>query len=365
MASSERLFEGDYARRRDLADVALDMSRRVVDPAATLDVLLRRAVTLWTPDTVEELLAETTEAEAIADRLKDPIGKFWATGFRAVFSIQVGDIADVVRCHDEAVRLASEIGQPILQWSAAFSRSWSVLLEGDVDSSESLADEALRLGTETGQPDAIAFYGVQLLAIRWQQGRLGEIADFVSEVADANPRLPLFRGSAAFALSESGKEDEAEERLRSEASSQFVVPENYLVGPYLDQWARVASQVNEPNAARILYARLERQSHLITFTGALVLGAVAHNLGTLARTLRRLDDANEHFARALDLHRKIRAPFFTAMTELEWGRTLLLGKGRGEAGQAAAMLASARETAERYGFSAVARRATEHLSTLA
>lgn len=366
MASSERLFdEGDYARRRDLADRALDISRRVGDPAATLDVLLRRAITLWTPSTVEELLAEMIEAEAIANRLNDPIGMFWARGFRAVFSIQVGDIADVVRCHDDALRLTSDIGLPILKWSLAFSRSWSVLLEGDIDSSESLADEALRLGTETGQPDAIAFYGVQLFALRWQQGRLSEIADFVSEVADANPALALYRASAAFVMSESGSAGGAEDRLRSEGSSQFVVPENYLVGPYLDLWARVASQVNEPDAARTLYDHLQRQSHLITFTGALVLGAVAHNLGTLARTLGRLENANEHFAHALELHRKIRAPFFTALTELEWGRTLLLGKGPREAGRAAAMLASARDTAERYGFRTVARRATEDLSTLA
>jgi hypothetical protein len=45
---------------------------------------------------------------------------------------------------------------------------------------------------------------------------------------------------------------------------------------------------------------------------------VAHYLGLLAALLGR-DEADTHFAHALDIATRIEAPLFAAMTRIEWG----------------------------------------------
>ena len=74
----ERMWDGDYPARRAVADEALAMARRLGDPATLLDVLLRRHDAITGPDTLAERLADTAEAEALADQLGDPIGRFWS-----------------------------------------------------------------------------------------------------------------------------------------------------------------------------------------------------------------------------------------------------------------------------------------------
>ncbi len=364
LLASERLFDSDYPTRRALADEALSMARDVGDPHTILDTLLRRGLPIWIPETIEELLSDYVEAEALADEVGDPVGKVWALGFRAMFSVQVGDVGEVNRCHDEAGRLAAEIGQPMLKWSVSFSRSWSMLLAGDIGGSEACADEALRMGNETGQPDVLVFYSAHLFAIRWQQGRLGEVADFIVEMEVETPGLPLYRALAAFALVESGRDEEARAKLLSEASSGFSAPRDYALLSYLNQWARVASRLTETEAAEMLYDRLADWGHLTVTTGAMVLGVVAHDLGMLATVLGRYDVADTHFAHAFEISRRLEAPFFVALTQLEWSRALLARGATGDAGRAETMLAVARDVAERYGFPAVARQAADQLATL-
>src|SRR3569623_679363 len=86
-------------------------------------------------------------------------------------------------------------------------------------------------------------------------------------------------------------------------------------------------------------------------------GAVAHYLGLLANVLGRPDQANAHFAKALSIHERLRAPFFIASTQLEWGRLIQAT----EPDRARGMLASARELAVRHGCGRIERLAAEAL----
>ena len=60
-------------------------------------------------------------------------------------------------------------------WMTAFKEAGSAIMAGDPERAEHLATAAFQLATETGQPDAFAIYGSQLMYIRHQQGRLGEL----------------------------------------------------------------------------------------------------------------------------------------------------------------------------------------------
>lgn len=283
---------------------------------------------------------------------------------RRAFSIQVCDIAEVTRSLEIATVLASQVGQPTLKWVATFSRGVAAVLAGDIDAAESLADEVLQIGDETGQPDVLVVYGAQIAYVRWHQGRLGELADMVVQIAADNPGIWSYRAFAALALAESGRGEEARAMLEQEASSRFCGPDDFLLPSYLLSWARVASRLAHVLAAETLYDRLALWPDLVPFTGCTVDGSVSHLLGTLATVLGRYDDADGHFARALELHEKLQAPFFVTDTKVEWGQMLLARRTEGDLTRAKEMLTTAHDTANSYGFAVVARRAGEALAML-
>jgi len=360
----ESTFASDLATRRVWADEALAMARRLGDPATLLDVLLRRALAIDTPDTADELLPECIEAEAIADRLGDLVGKFWSRAFRLGFLLQKGEIPEEDRLDAVCTRIASEVGQPLLLWASAMRRSWSYLLAGDHTRAEAEANEALQIALETGQPDVFVFYGAQLLMIRREQGRVGEVKDTFLHLSVDNPGLSPARAMAAFVLGETGRPDEARAMLDDERRLGFTSSDDFLLTVYLDGWANVAVGLADAEAAEILYRRLERWPWLVIYRATGVHGSVAQHLGTLATVLGRYDTAECHFTRALELHERLHAPYWTALTQLEWGRMLLARGAQGDRARAQTMLTSARDTAGRYGFAALGRRSGEALSAL-
>ena len=358
----ERTYDGDYPTRRALSDEALGIARRLDDPTTLFDVLLRRWQAIWMADTVEELYGESAEGERLAEEMDDPVASFWAATPRSVFAIQVGDISEVGRTQSKAVRIASEVGQPILKWTSTFNNAWATLLGGDIERGEIQVAEALQMGNETGQPDCFSIYAVQLLNVRWCQGRLAELLEVVVQMANDNPGLSPARSAAARTLIEAGRDDEAETMLEAELSSGFSCPEDFLVPTYLEGWARVASHLNNEPAAEALYERLRRWPRLVVFGGPMCLGAVVHHLGTLATVLGRYDDAEAHFLQALETHENLNAPFFTALTQLEWARMLLIRRTPDDLASAKTMLHDSKVLAERHGFAGVERRAREELS---
>ena len=83
-------------------------------------------------------------------------------------------------------------------------------------------------------------------------------------------------------------------------------------------------------------------------------------VGTL-RLRRRAEgrgDAELHFAEALEIHERLRAPYWIARTQLERAR-LLLTRGRpGDASNVAALLGQVNATAAHYGFGSLTRHAS-------
>jgi class 3 adenylate cyclase/tetratricopeptide (TPR) repeat protein len=362
LVAEERTYDGDFVGRQSLCDEALQMAHRVNDPATVLDVLIRAAQATWMPDTVDELRRASIEGAALADRLGDPVGQFWVSVLRSTYAIQIGDIEDVTRCHAELSRLASEVGQPILQWTSAWNLCWSTLLSGDIARAEALADTAFAIGNDTGQPDALAIYGIQISHVRWYQGRYGEMADLMVGIAAENPDIPSLRTAAARSLIDAGRDDEAHSMLAEEMSSGFSVPDDFLLPVYLDGCARVASHLNDQDAATALYPRLALWPNLVVFGGPAVMGSISLDLGTLATVLGQYQAAEAHFAEALRVHEKMTAPFLIAGTRIEWGHMLLSRRESGDLGRARVTLRSALELAHEYGLAGLERRALEELS---
>jgi tetratricopeptide (TPR) repeat protein len=354
----------DYERVRALADEALNIGRQLKMPKTLLEVLNLRFTTILVPETLRERLGNAQEAEEVASDVDDLAAKFWAAGFRTTAALEDADVDLVDRSLATATNCANRIGQPSLQWVAAFVNCWRSLLAGDTEQAELLAASALTLGTDTGQAEAFAFYGVQLLAIRWHQGRIGELLPLVLQAIEANPDLaPGFRPPLAMCQFESGHEESARVLLQAEVDSDFadlVRDSVWLASAAL--WAETAGNLEHEAASQYLYDRLEPWASRVASNGVCVIGCVAHHLGVLATVLRR-SDAEMHFETALRIHQQLRAPFFVARTQLEWARTLLKYEGGGaDAQRARQLLIETLETARQYGCDGLHRRATALLT---
>jgi len=361
----EQVDNVSYTDRKASADQALAMARRLGDPATLLDVLVRRGLVIahGIGDTLDERLDIAEEADLLALRLGDPVGRSNSTRTRLFCVLESADLAAFTRCVDEHASLAAEIGQPTLAWRSLLDQTLRLLLAGDADGAEVLAQRVFQLGTDTGQPDALAVYAGVIGPIRWHQGRLSELIAFSESLLATTPDTPGIRAGLARYYVDSGRTTEAQEFLTDAIVAGF--PEDArlpLVYPIL--WAEVAGRLGDPVAAEMLYQRLAPWPNRVATNAFAVYGCVAHYLGHLATVLRRYDTAETHFNEALAIHERLEAPFHIARTRLEWGR-MLIARNQSDDGQSARVhLESALDLAQRYGCALVERRAAELLQQL-
>jgi DNA-binding SARP family transcriptional activator len=344
--AAELAFHPDVARRCALADKAVAVARSSGDVAALLDALTRPDTALMIPELSDHRLSRLREAQALADRVKDPVASFWAAHQFFLLLVERADPQNADHCLQHAEKIAAQVDQPVLRWVSSFDRCCLALLAGEVDEADRLASDALKIGTESGQRDAESIYNGQVLCIRWHQGRLDEIIPVLLRMATEYPDFLAIRPSLAFAELLSGEPGHARRLLGAAAETGFELPRTV---PWLFStcvWAEVAAELDDHNAAPILYQRLLPWHQFIAAGGPSPLHSVAQSLGRLATIQGRFQDAEEHFAEALTIHHRMRAPFCIAATQLAWGR-LLLSR---DPDRAAPLLTSAAKIAARHGY---------------
>jgi predicted ATPase len=355
--ASELTFDPDQARRKALASEAVVVARGSNDSAAIIDAICLPRLAVHLPDTLDERLALTAEAVALARTVDDP-----ALSYRAYFTrryplLMSGEIDEADHCLEECKDLVAEISQPALQWSLTLSLGVRALHAGDAVEAERLAGEALKLGTESGQPDVASVNAAQILFIRWHQGRLGEVAPFIERFGASNPNETLSAG-LAMALAETSDLGAARQLLAEGRKVGFGASFDYIFFMVTSLWAAAAVEVGDADAAAVLYDQLLPWQDRVGFTGVGMTGAVAHYLGRLGTLLGKHEEATAHFGRALSIHERLRAPFFIASTQLEWGRLLQTT----EPDRAHGMLTRARDLATTYGCDRIERIAGEVLT---
>ena len=112
----------------------------------------------------------------------------------------------------------------------------------------------------------------------------------------------------------------------------------------------------------LLYDLLLPYAQRVSGQGIVWIGAVAHYLGLLARTLGDTAGAEAHFADAAAIHQRIDAPIWLARTRLEWARMLLARRHPGDAERARQLLGDALAPARELGLGNVERRAVALLA---
>ena len=342
LLAAELLWSPDHRRRRALSDEAVRLARERGDSAALAHVLTMTITAVWWPETLMERLATTAELVPLTNDVGDPSQRFWAAVWRAVTVVQAGDLAEADRQLDRQRDIAGELRHPRLAFVLETQRAWRAQLAGRLGTAERLADEARTLGEQAGEPDALSLYVGQLAPIRWHQGRLAEISDLLADVAEAVPGVSIFTAMAALAELEAGDRERAAEKLRAHADSRLAsTPCDPVQLGSLLIWAEVAARLADREAASLLLSRIEPLREQIALDSLGTLGVASRGVGLLAATLGRHDDADAHFAHALELHERFGASSLAARTQLEWGLALAGRGDRARTSRAADLLAAA------------------------
>lgn len=358
--AAELSVAGDYEQRRELADEAMAVARRLNDPACLLHVLNHVIPTIGVPSTLAERWELSAEAVALADRLNDPVMAFLARLHRTQAAYESADLAEANACISRMIELAEELQQPTVLWTVAWVRGVQAIVAGRIEEAERLATEALTLGVESGQPDAATIYGGQLFCIRWHQGTDAELVDLLAEMATQRPDLPVLQaGLARLRL-------EADRRSDIELGPAVVKAVPYDIGwaPAMAFWAEVSSRLGDQESCEVLYDLLSPYGDYVVHVEAVSIGAMSHYLGMLAAALGRPAEAARHFEHAEALHETLEAPFFLARSRLEHGRLLLSAGTESSNYTAGELLRSARDLGEQYGCAGIVRRAAELLATV-
>lgn len=319
---AERIYDADFDERLSLATDAVDMARPTGDKAALVDAIRLSHDAISMPQTLELRRGWNSEACDLADDLGDPTARLHANMARSLTALAAADLATTRTAFAIFEAESERIGQPFNRWHLTYQRALMLILEGDLDAAEQTLTEALTLGTAAGQPDAVTIYGVQLIDVRWKQGRLEEMVPLIEQATHDNPGLPGYRAALVFAKSYDDPHGEVTRLLNTELTNDFPMSADFTWLTTHLLWADAAAKSGHQTAAAALYQRLLPWHDQIATRHITVAGSAAHYLGLLAHTLDRHDEADQWFTEALALHERMEAPFFVAWTQAAWAALL-------------------------------------------
>ncbi len=351
-------------RRQELADAARAMARRLGDPDTVIRTLNLVCDPLQVPSTLNERMVDAKEALELSEHLGDPDLLFWTGAYSRLAAVQSGDFGMARRCLATMRAVVSGLRQPTMMWVTLFNDAADALLSGDPDRAEQLATAALEIGTESGQPDAFGFYGAEMIGVRRQQGRYGELVPLIEQISAENPALPVFRATLAEGHMEAGNVDTARQMLEAAAADLTSLPYDVVWIFAMASYADVATELGAEAPARLLLDLLAPFDDQVLFIGATAGSPVAYYCGGLESVLGLYDQADTHFARAAELNARGQMEFAAAVTHLGWGRMLSARGGPGDLERARDLLTRAHAAAVSRGYASVARRATAALSEL-
>jgi len=319
MRAAELMYSDEWERRVQMSDDALDMARRLDDPHALSSVQNMRFVTLLAPETVVERQANTVEAVAVAERLTDPLARFFAYHWRAYVGIESGDILSARSWSAREREIAERYRQPTMLWLTRSDEANLAIIAGDLELADQLSTAALEIGRHS-EPDALVCYAAQQTSIAFERGTLGELVPLLEQAVHANPGLPGMRATLALALIQASRPADAQKLLDQEMASGFRDLRHDVTWlAVMCIYAQVSVTLADAQAATVLYGLLEPCSEQIVFPAFGVWGPAALYLGLLALTLGDVAAAEGHLRQAARAAIRAGAPIWEsrATTQLE------------------------------------------------
>ena len=347
-----------FSDRRDrmavLSAEATEIAAELDDPQATALAAAARRRAYWGPGELERRLADSTLLLRAALEASDIELTLQGHAWLVVDLLERGDRTGVEVQIDAFTAGAERLRQPLYVWNAGVWQAMKALLDGRLDEAEALAAAAVSSGIRSEGVTAPQYYAVQVLYLRREQARMGELEEPVREALSTNPGRASWRAGLALLLHETGRTEEARAEFNVLARDDFDwIPRDgdWMVVTALA--ADLAHALGDAERAALLYERLApfADTNVVIGLGAVCLGSTSRYLGRLALTLGRREEAAAHLRHALEANQSLQALVEVAHTrvDLAWA----LGPGP----EAVELLEDAEALAGERRLPAVARRA--------
>jgi DNA-binding CsgD family transcriptional regulator len=366
------MFTPQVERRLTLSEDAVEMARRLGDPATLAAVLFDRHMAIWGPDRPEvasERLAAAGEVVRLAERIGDRAMALRGRGLRRTDLLELGDLAGFDADLAAAEQTAQQLRQLHYDWQLPLVRACRAMLAGRFAEAQEEAAQGLAIGRRAGDQAVEVYCPGVVAGLRLMEGRFGETVEVFQGLAARFPALPILRTCLAAALAEAGRTGEAQAEVEQLAAGDLAaVPRDATWTFSLALLALACHHLGDTEHAAKLYGLLEPYADRnIAFgrVGCLCLGPACYYLGLLDLTLGRPEQALGRFQQAAALARRLQAPPMVAHSHEGQARALLALHRPGDRPQAQALLQEAAATAEELGICGLVERAAALLGELA
>jgi tetratricopeptide (TPR) repeat protein len=336
--------------------LAVDDVRRQRDPGSTAEALSLYHHTLLLPDRATVRLEVTDELLDAAAQVEGTIYGLFGLCWRTVDLYLLGR-TDADRAFVDLRERATALGSQSIGYIVAVLDVMRTFRRGELDRAEASAGEALRLGLAVGDADALGYYGAHLLAIRWVQGRLGDMIETITSVMESatlRRRDQIY--PAAFAYGSALRGDRSAARWTLDG----LLADGVDAIPAFSTWTatvavlvETAAELGDGDLATELAAKFAPFAHLPVMPSLAVmcLGPGERILGVAAAAADRLDEAVEWFGSALKANRRLRSRPFDALIRAELAAVLCRRHSSGDRETAAQLYATAINLGRELGLS--------------
>ena len=188
--------------------------------------------------------------------------------------------------------------------------------------------------------------------------------DQFAAAVEQNPDFAVLRAAVAYYFCEVGRLEDAHAILHAEHAAGFrAIPYDINWTTGMTFFADCAAAIGDEDAAVAIRAQLAPFAHAQAYNGLTSLGALGRPVGRLDLLLGDFDIADGHFRAALELNAKLRAPYPTARTQLDYAE-LLLRRPAPDHAAAAALARDAAATSGSHGYGALEQRARTLLDAI-
>jgi tetratricopeptide (TPR) repeat protein len=270
-------------------------------------------------------------------------------GWRAMGFLELGDVSAADAGIKEFARIAEELRQPLYLWWRACVLAMRAIMDGRFEEGERLAQEALTAGqavhTRADLNSPLVAFGAQLFELRWHQGRLAELETVLKGYLEQYPDIPVWRAVWALLHSEAGRPEKVRDEFEQLAIADFAdLPRDVVWLICVALLSEVCAYLGDAARSAKLYDLLLPYAGRTVVAGNPVIlcrGSVSRNLGLLAATMRRWDEAQQHFQDALEMNTRMRARPWVAHTQRDYARMLIDRKAPGDREKARQLLTEA------------------------
>ena len=309
----------DDARRRTLAEEAVDVARRSGDVTAQVAALAAWCDAMAGPEHRTIRLERATEMLALAQTAGAPDLEMLARRFRLVALLEGGDVAAADRERRAFAAHAERLHHPGYVWYVPLWRAMRALLEGRVE--DCAADNALveELGRRTGSANAYLLAMTQRWCLLAELGDRAGLGSMVDSLLDA-PLPPLSaQVTLALVTSELGRLDEARAHLDTLAPLLPSLPRDSEWLASVAQVAEAIAAVGGHPSASFVMDQLAPHADLFVVEGigAALRGPVTRHLALLADAAGDHATARRHRSHALASARAVGATGLAARIEAE------------------------------------------------